>query len=126
LWLGLEAAGAVALTPFPAVRRVLGVLVVATLLVGRLASHTYRRPRLVYGLTAGGVGLGLLFYAGDLRDAVAQKQAVAAAVPPAGSTVWFIGHWSFQYYAERAGMRPVVPDESRLRAGDWLIGPDER
>jgi Dolichyl-phosphate-mannose-protein mannosyltransferase len=130
-WLGLEAAGAVALTPFPAVRRVLGIVVVATLLAGRLASRTCRAPeqrRLVHGVTAGGVLLGLLFYAVDLRDAVAQQEAVAAAVavPRPGATVWYVGHWSFQFYAERAGMRPVVPDESRLGPGDWVVGPDER
>src|SRR5262249_52368722 len=45
LWLGLEVAGYFALSPFAATRRVLGVLVVITLLAGRLASRTRRaRP----------------------------------------------------------------------------------
>src|SRR5262249_57413658 len=35
--------------------------------------------------------------------------------------VWFTGHWGFQYYAERAGMKPLIADESLLRAGDWVV-----
>src|SRR5205807_7619730 len=32
----------------------------------------------------------------------------------------------FQFYAERAGMQPVVPDVSRLQPGDWLVVPNAR
>jgi hypothetical protein len=132
LWLLLEVAGYFLLTPFPAVRRLLGILIVATLLVGRRAAHTCATGpgrRLVWGITAGGVALGLLFYGIDLRDAWAQKEAAEVAaeqVGPVQSTIWYVGHWGFQYYAERAGMVPVVPDESRLRSGDWLVVPDDR
>jgi hypothetical protein len=35
-----------------------------------------------------------------------------------------LGHWGFQFYAERAGMRPVIPDHSLLRRADWLVVPD--
>jgi hypothetical protein len=133
LWLLLEVAGYVVVTPFPAVRRLLGLLVVATLLVGRLASRTCRsgpHRGLVWRVAAGGVGLGLLFYGIDLRDAWAQQQAAETAAAlvrrqPHG-TIWYVGHWGFQYYAERAGLVAVVPETSRLRAGDWLIVPDDR
>jgi hypothetical protein len=60
--------------------------------------------------------------------------------------IWFVGHWGFQYYAERAGMRPVVarsrwyrpkgpdplpplvrpiplPPVSQFKAGDWIVVP---
>jgi len=36
-------------------------------------------------------------------------------------TVWFLGHWGFQYYAERAGMQPVIPGQTRLEKDDWLL-----
>ncbi len=39
-WLGLEIAAYFPLTPFPAVRRVLGILIVMTLLIGRYAAQT--------------------------------------------------------------------------------------
>jgi len=40
------------------------------------------------------------------------------------ATVWYVGHWGFQHYAERAGMKPVIPDQSYLQKGDWLVVPD--
>ena len=38
-------------------------------------------------------------------------------------TVWFAGHWGFQFYCERAGMRQVVPGRSLLLPGDYLVLP---
>jgi hypothetical protein len=141
LWLGLELAGSIALSPFPAVRRVLGLVVVLTLLAGRLArgdkaggrleepSHppVSQRTWLVWSLVAGNVALGLFYYAVDLRDAQAEKQAAEEAArlirAHDGGTIWYVGHWGFQFYAEHAGMVPVVPHHSQLRAGDWLVLP---
>jgi hypothetical protein len=167
LWLGLEVAGYFALTPFAAVRRVMGVVVVLTLIAGHLASRVCRSPgqvALVRGIALGNALLGLAFYGVDFCDAWAGKHAVevaaaevrayeqesatmvrgeylavitAAPAPgfpatvPWGAlylsgrkpTVWYVGHWGFQHYAERAGMVPVVPDQSRFLAGDWLVVP---
>ena len=131
-WLGLEIAGYFALTPFGAVRRVMGLIVVGTLLAGRLAAFRCRAPgrrRLVGAVVFGNIVLALVYYGVDLGEAFARKEAAlraAAAVrrqAPA-ARIWFIGHWEFQYYAERAGMTPVVADVSRLRPGDWLVVPD--
>ena len=137
LWLALEVAGFFALTPFPAVRRVLGLVVVLTLLTGRLAARTCRarpRGRLLGFALAHGILLGLLFAAVDFRAADAQREAVQRAAEwidqhtPAAERgrvrVWFTGHWGMQFYAERAGMRPVAPGSS-LRRRDWLVVPDD-
>jgi hypothetical protein len=144
LWLGLEVLGYLAMTPFPAVRRVLGVLVVLTLLTARLAARTCRteeRRRTLRAVAAGGIGLGLAFFALDWYGArIHQRAAEGSAAwvrARGGGTAWFVGHWGFQFYAERAGLRPVVPaapggpaayvplpSPSRLRADDWLIVPD--
>ncbi|MBI1916995.1 MAG: glycosyltransferase family 39 protein [Planctomycetes bacterium] len=143
LWLGLEVAGFFALSPFPAVRRVLGLIVVMVLLTGRLAARTCRaRPGLVGIAVAHGVLLGLVFQAVDFRGAAVQREAVRRAgawIGAEGSTrqtIWFVGHWGFQFYAERTGLRPVVPAydhsgsaslpaPSRLARGDWLVVPDD-
>ena len=127
-WLALELAGYFVLTPFPAARRVLPVLVVAALLVGRLAARTPRRG-LVWSVTAAGVLLGLMFYAVDLREAVAQKRAIESVVQRARNgkhkaVAWYVGTWGLKFYAERAGLRAVVPDRSALQKGDWLVVPD--
>jgi hypothetical protein len=132
LWLALEVAGYFALTPFPAARRVLGLLVVVGLLAGRLAARTCRTPPrrgLAWAVVAGGVALGLGFYAVDLREAEAQRRGVERAArrvfrQAGGGTAWYAGTWGVKFYAERAGLRPVVPDRSALHAGDWLVVPD--
>src|SRR5262249_13366817 len=126
-------AGYFALSPFPAARRVMGIVVVMTLLTGRLASRSCgdrAGKTLMHAIALGNVVLGFMFYGVDLHDAWTEKRAVQQVAillrPVAGETVWYAGHWGFQFYAERAGMKPVVPGESRLRQGDWLVLPDER
>ena len=132
LWLAIEIAGYFSLTPFFAVRRVMGVVVATTILVARLAglgSHRHGQRRLLAFVAAAGIALGLLFHAVDFREASARREAVDRALTQVrardrAGTIWFVGHWGFHYYAERAGMRPVVPGESTVRAGDWLLIPD--
>jgi len=131
-WLLLEVVGFFPLTPFPASRRVMGIVVPGTLLLCRLATRTCRTPerrRLLYAVAAYGIVLALGFFAMDVRDAFAQKQGAERSVQAigqikSGSRVWYVGHWGFQFYAERAGMIPLVPGASALRAGDWLAVPD--
>jgi hypothetical protein len=149
LWLGLELLGYVMMTPFSAVRRLLGLTVAGTLLCGRLAALTCRSParkRLIWGIAAASAVLGLGFFGVDWLESQAQKDLVEEAVRRVrregnAGTIWFVGHWGFQYYAERAGMRPVVPNfppgyeptggdiplpaSSLLRRGDWLVFPGE-
>lgn len=139
LWLGLEVAGYFALTPFCAVRRVMGLIVVVTLVLGRRASRTCRTPSgavLVWAITGGSIALGILFYLVDLTDAFAEKRAAEDAAAyirqqDPDARIWYVGHWGFQHYAERAGMAPVVPggfrvEPSLLRRGDWLVKPEWR
>jgi hypothetical protein len=146
LWLSLEVVGYVALTPFPAVRRILGVVVVSTLLVGRLAALKCRSDsarRTLWGVAAYGMVLGLLVYSVDLVEARTEKGAVEEAVrqireqDPHG-TIWYVGHWGFQYYAERLGLRPInaldpprhssipIPPRTLLQRGDLLVIPKYR
>jgi hypothetical protein len=149
LWLGLEVLGYTALTPFPAVRRVLGTWVVGGLILGRLAGQTLgNRPGTVRVLMAGAVWLAVAFLLIDVDGARIHQMAAEQAAQwvrerSAGRgwpRVWYVGHWGFQFYAERLGMRPVVtstyhashrdgvdlPAPSRLRRGDWLVRPDAR
>jgi hypothetical protein len=149
LWFALEVAGFLALTPFGAIRRILGVVVVGTLLAGRLASRSCRSPQrrvLVWRVVLANIALGVAVFAVDFRDAWAQKSAAedAAAFIRARdprAVIWFAGHWGFQFYAERTqgpngGMIPVVPQRwkpavpewpsSLLRQGDWLVLPSAR
>jgi hypothetical protein len=125
LWLVLEIVAYMSISPFSASRRAMGLVVILTLIVGRLMAQ--RRLGELRWIVALGLLLGAGFYALDLTDALAQKNALlraaVVATPEQGETVWFTGHWGFQFYAERAGYQPVVPDHSLLRRGDWLIYP---
>jgi hypothetical protein len=129
LWLGLELAGYFVLSPFPAARRVMPVIVVATLLAGRLAARTCRehqRRMLLRAVAAGSVVLGLTISGVDYLDALASQQSAEAAATCAlnhsrGATSWYAGCWGFRFYGERAGLRPLVRGQSQCRQGDYLV-----
>jgi hypothetical protein len=38
-------------------------------------------------------------------------------------TIWFQGHWGFQYYMESLGMKPLDKRESMPNTGDIIIVP---
>lgn len=129
-WWVLEIVAYFGLSPIPAVRRVLALLVVSTLLIGRLVFRTVGPGSILLRRVAyGSMLLGLLFYAVDFRDAYVEKAAVEkssqqiAAIGPTATT-WYVARWGFQYYAERAGMKPVLPDQSDFQPGDWLVISD--
>jgi hypothetical protein len=129
-WLGIELAGYFVLTPFPATRRVIPLCVVIGLIACRLVSRMSRaRPgrkpeRWITGYAAA-VGVGVL--ALDVWDALPERQLADRAAEvigdPGSHRVWTQGHWGWQYYTDRRGMRLVVPGKSELKAGDWLVHP---
>jgi len=132
-WLLVELAACFLLTTFTAARRVMGILVVATLLVGRLLAREGDDPnrrRLVFASTLVGLLFGLLYFVTDYRDAQFEKRAALETIAwiraqdHPRSQIWFTGHWGFQYYAEQEGARAVEPDDTIIEVGDWLIVPD--
>jgi len=133
-WLALEVVGFFVISPYPAVRRVIGLSIAATLVAARLASRRLPDPGARAGLcvaTATGLAVGALYFGSELSDAWARRALVDGiaqrlgelGASPASGTVWYSGHWEFQFHAERAGWRPVIPGASRLRRGDWLVIP---
>ena len=132
VWLLLETAGYFLISPYPAVRRVIGIGVAATLLAARAASLRAAEPDARAGTriaVAFGLLLGALYFGADLADARA-RQAHAARIlersselgaDAARETLWYNGHWELQYYLKHAGMRPVIAGRSQLRPQDWLI-----
>jgi hypothetical protein len=145
-WLTLEIMGYFMLTPFAAVRRLMGVVVVSTFLAGRLVALTSRSETgrinlwivISYNALVGG-----LFFAIDLAEARAQKEAVertAAQIreEDPNAIIWFVGHWGVQHYAEKAGFRPIVSydldsnspiplgERTLFHEGDWVVVPQTR
>lgn len=134
-WLLLEIGGFCALTPFPAIRRILGMFFVLCLILGRFASRMMRIEKnttLLYGMVIIQVFLGSLYWSVDYQGAWAQQKLAHRASDwiasnseaEKESTVWFTGHWGWQFYAERQGMRPLIPHVSRVHVGDWIVMPD--
>jgi hypothetical protein len=128
-WGAIEVFAAGAISPFPAVRRWYGVVIVLTLLLARAAFHN-RQPIIrtlwIRLSCAACVAVALVFYATDFDEALVRKQSIeraAAAIHErdADAKIWLIGHWGPEYYGQRARMTPLVPDESVIHAGDWLV-----
>ncbi|MGB8353830.1 MAG: hypothetical protein WCD79_08100, partial [Chthoniobacteraceae bacterium] len=127
LWVVMELGTYFVLSPFPAVRRVMGLTVIITLIIGRVASRTWLEPdraRYFRILIPVGVALGLVFYAVNFMDAWADKEVTRLAAQnirqeQPGAKIWYMGAWGFGYYAEQAGMDDV--NRGTPHAGDLLV-----
>lgn len=125
-WVVIELAGYFALTPFPAARRIINLSValamLSCVLVARMPQRRPDRWLLSYG-----VALGLALYAIDCWDALPERQLADRAAnvirEHGGGRIWTEGHWGWQYYMERNGTELIVPKQSELNAGDWLVLP---
>jgi 4-amino-4-deoxy-L-arabinose transferase-like glycosyltransferase len=60
-------------------------------------------------------------WAGSERDGALQVKEI---VKSETASVWFEGHWGFQYYAQGAGLRPFDLEKETLHPGDVLIMPE--
>jgi 4-amino-4-deoxy-L-arabinose transferase-like glycosyltransferase len=131
-WLLLELAGYFFISPYPAVRRLIGFGIAAALLAARAAAGRAQDRSARDGVsiaTAFGLAIGVLYFAAELADASVRRALTPRVVErlaqlgadPGRETIWYVGHWELQYYAERAGFRPVVAERSRLQPGDWLL-----
>jgi hypothetical protein len=139
-WLVLEYLGFSVLSPFPAARRLYGFLAVLPLVLARQAERTVptQASRAILNLLVGfQVALALGYGALDTFGAWTQKAAaervaswIADHDEGRRGTVWFVGHWGWQFYADRAGMRQLTSiataSPSHVRSGDWLVFPDPR
>lgn len=71
--------------------------------------------------------LAVLVATADLGLAVASRDAarsLGAQLSGTGRTVWFEGHWGFQYYAQLGGLLPLDYRRPAVRPGDLLIAPE--
>jgi hypothetical protein len=98
----------------------------AVILVTRLASRE-RVRRLMPAMAAAGLGLSLLILLAARDLAETQRRAVADLIVPHTKVyerVWFSGHWGFQWYAEKAGARPVTLGPPSPQRGDIIVVSD--
>ncbi len=72
--------------------------------------------------------LALWVACGDAALANSARQAATLIQEKTGGqsvTVWFEGHWGFQYYMERFGARAVDMDAPEVQPGDFLAAEAE-
>jgi len=90
-----------------------------------LAAESRRRARVVIAATVTlGVILGVLVLRADAASAGLGRRAARTLVAPQvaeGRTVWFNGHWGFQWYAEQAGAKPLTSTPPRPQWGDLVV-----
>ena len=75
-------------------------------------------------LVSGAIAFWVAWADADLANSARQTAtALAQRTKNPTGTVWFQGHWGFQYYAEPLGMRPLDFTQSTPNPGDLLIVP---
>ena len=113
-----------------AARRLLGVVVVATLLAGRLAVRSpdrHRRLVRLAALVSSVLGLGVALV--DWREAAAAQEATEQAAQFVSATpgsTWLHATWGVQFYGCRAGMQSLTPGQSLLHRGDLLVVAEQQ
>jgi hypothetical protein len=142
-WMALELALQLAISPFPAYRRMMGCLLAGGFLLARAG---YRRqkdpvPMLTPALLAGSLMASMLFWYADRAFAAATPNALAefkeftdhppseilrlraaAGDPsPTGGKRYVYGRWCVPYYAPRMGLEELVLDQTVLEPGDRVM-----
>ncbi len=123
-WAWSSAAFVIVLAPFMSTRHVLLSLAPGLLLVAHRLERWLTRPWCI-GTAVLGAALGGLLAAGDIWGANSYRDAAASvrAGLPATATVWFSGHWGWQWYAREAGMRQIASNHPQVVVGDYLVYP---
>lgn len=94
------------------------------LLVARAVGRAGRGRGPAWAMVAYGVVLSLLVISTDARYADVARQAARDLIAPrvaAGERVWAYGGWGFEWYALRAGARPVALEPPLPQPGDVLV-----
>ena len=110
-------------------RTMLPMVPAAALLISRRLDLCATTGRSLQGVWLA-VGLALLLALcvtwGDFAFANAQRHAAAVICAEQKSparTLWFQGHWGFQYYMEQAGAKAVDFANSGIQPEDYLVVP---
>jgi hypothetical protein len=124
-WFVGEIVTSFAISPFPAARRYLMVVVAFTVAGAWLAIRRRTAPVALRAIAAASVLLGFGYQALDHLEGYAWVDAARGSVAWAqahepAANVYFSGGWGFEFYAPRAGMQPFLRDETALRAGDLV------
>ena len=131
-WLLLELVGFFVISPYPAVRRVIGLGIVATLLAARAAARgaASRRASAVAIATGFGLALAALFFASDVSDALVRRSLIdrvgrrLSRLGAPGRATTASGTADIGKPSSTANGRAGAGSaDNELAAGDWLVMP---
>ncbi|HEX5050577.1 MAG TPA: hypothetical protein VFZ65_02285 [Planctomycetota bacterium] len=125
-WAIAQIAASFVVSPFPAARRAMVVVIAMTFSAGWVAARTRRHGPGVVWICALSVALGLFYEGVDHLEgracvACARDAAAWAKATDATAKVWFTGGWSFEFYAPRAGMLPLHAGRVAVKRGDFVV-----
>lgn len=101
----------------------------AALLVARHAAGRRIGVPVAATVAALGLVLGIAILRADAAFAEVSRTGVRLLLrlhPPAGRTVWYDGHWAFQWYAEESGARRWSPRPPQPAPGDLILSNARR
>jgi hypothetical protein len=100
---------------------------VGILLARRREMENFKRPWTLRAGWALSAALALVVTQSDFQLAAAGRRSAEAALAQCGGTrgtIWFEGHWGFQYYMENLGAKAVdFKNDRQLLPGDMLVIP---
>ena len=102
-----------------------GILLARRLEQGALMGRNPRQGDVLICLVVG-AALALLVARADFLFASAVRQSAERTHAKYGrgrETLWFEGHWGFQYYMEKLGSKAVAANQSLAKQGDFLAIP---
>jgi len=106
--------------PFNATRHVLLALPFVLLLGHELIRRVSRD--ILCMTVAMSIVLGLLLGISDLKFADYYRKMAAIDLPDRKNT-WTVGHWGWQWYAQKNGMKAYSTSHSVVREGDYFVFP---
>lgn len=123
-WLVVNCCFVLLLVPFMAVRHVLIMMPAILLLLG-VGVFPKMPGRAIFWTAATSALMGFWMGASDWQAAnVARTQAqqIRGALP-SHANVYFVGHWGWQWYAARSGMKQYDLKKTYLVTGDYIVAP---
>jgi len=108
-------------------RSILPMVPPVALIVARRIDISAVGMKSVVPALAAGLILTLSVTWGDYCFADAQRQAatrIGNELAASSRTIWFMGHWGFQYYMEGQGAKAVDVESSIVRPGEYMVIPE--
>ena len=125
VWFAAEMAASLLVSPFPAARRSMLVVLVFAIATAWLAVRRRGGGRALRTFAIASLGLGGLYQGIDCLDSNAVVAGARGTIEytrgidPA-ARVYFTGGWGFEYYAPRYGMAPFCRGRTQVQRGDFV------